>query len=263
MDDLRAPESKEPRLQDPALLFDLDGTLIDTAYEHALAWSSALRAAGMAVPVWKIHRHIGMSGKSLVRQLMREHGSRARKIDLEQLEKKHDAEFTKMLGRIQPLPGASKLLRSLTRMHVPWAIATTGNRKQTKRLLRILSLPSETEVVTGDDVEKAKPSPDVFITAASRLKVPIEHCIVVGTVCGICSLPDEEERSRSASSRAVTARRSWRNQAPSGFTLIRPIRWTTSRTLVLAEFAKSLTGGVRRCFVIVEIRIVFLAPMWK
>lgn len=180
MDDLRAPESKAPRRQNPALLFDLDGTLIDTAYEHPLAWSSAFRTTGMAVPTWKIHRHIGMSGKSLVRQLVHDRGSRARKIDLEQLEKKHDAEFTKMLGRIQSLPGASKLLRKLTQMKVPWAIATTGNRKQTKRLLRILSLPSEIEVVTGDDVEKAKPSPDVFITAASRLKVPIEHCIVVG-----------------------------------------------------------------------------------
>jgi HAD superfamily hydrolase (TIGR01549 family) len=177
---LRVPVSKASTVQNPALLFDLDGTLIDTAYEHALAWSSALRAASMAVPTWKIHRHIGMSGKSLVGQLVREHGSRARKIDVEQLEKKHDEEFTKMLGRIQPLPGSSELLRKLTRMNVPWAIATTGNRKQTDRLLRILSFRSKIVIVTGDEVEKAKPSPDVFITAANRLKTPIDHCIVVG-----------------------------------------------------------------------------------
>jgi HAD superfamily hydrolase (TIGR01549 family) len=180
MGDLKAPESKAPTLQNPALLFDLDGTLIDTAYEHALAWSSAFRAAGMAVPTWKIHRHIGMSGKSLVRQLVREHGSRVRKIDVKQLEKKHDAEFTKALGRIQPLPGSSELLRKLTQMKVSWAIATTGNRKQTDRLLRLLSFCSKIVIVTGDDVEKAKPSPDVFITAANKLKMPIDHCIVVG-----------------------------------------------------------------------------------
>lgn len=180
MGDLRAPESKSLTLQNPALLFDLDGTLIDTAYEHALAWSSALRAGGLAVPTWKIHRHIGMNGKSLVRQLVREHGPRGRKIDVEQLEKKHDAEFTKVLGRIQPLPGSSELLRKLTRMKVPWAIATTGNRKLTQRLLRILNLRSRIVIVTGDDVKKAKPSPEVFITAANRLNMPIEHCIVVG-----------------------------------------------------------------------------------
>ncbi|MGA8622437.1 MAG: HAD family phosphatase [Candidatus Sulfotelmatobacter sp.] len=262
MDDLRAPESKAPRRQNPALLFDLDGTLIDTAYEHALAWSSAFRTTGMAVPTWKIHRHIGMSGKSLVRQLVRDRGSRARKIDLEQLEKKHDAEFTKMLGRIQSLPGASKLLRRLTQMKVPWAIATTGNRKQTKRLLRILSLPSEIEVVTGDDVEKAKPSPDVFITAASRLKVPIEHCIVVGDSVWDMLAAGRRRALASASYQVAIARRSSSNRARSAFTPIRLICWTTSKTLVLAEAAKSLAGGRRR-FVIVKVRIVFLSSMWK
>lgn len=59
-------------------------------------------------------------------------------------------------------------------MHVPWAIATTGNRKQSERLLRILNLPAKIVVLTGDDVEKAKPSPDVFIAVASRLKMLIE-----------------------------------------------------------------------------------------
>jgi HAD superfamily hydrolase (TIGR01549 family) len=178
---LNAPESNAPSTQNPALLFDLDGTLVDTAYEHMFAWSLALREAGMAMPNWKIHRRIGMSGKSLIRQLAREHGSRGRRVRPEHLEQRHDAEFTKALGRIQPLPGAAELLRTLTRLQVRWAIATTGNRKQTERLLRILSLSFKAAVVvTGDDVEKAKPSPDIFITAAARLQVPIEHCIVVG-----------------------------------------------------------------------------------
>jgi HAD superfamily hydrolase (TIGR01549 family) len=176
---LKAPKSKTSA-QNPAFLFDLDGTLVDTAYEHVLAWATAFKAARMTIPHWKIHRRIGMSGKSLIRQLMREQGTRGRGVQLEQLEQKHDAEFTKSLGRIQSLPGTSELLRALTRSCVRWAIATTGNRKQAQRLLRILSLPAKPVVVTGDDVQKAKPSPDVFIVAASRLQVPIEHCIVVG-----------------------------------------------------------------------------------
>lgn len=177
---LKIPKSKTPKPQDLAVLFDLDGTLIDTAYEHVLAWSAALRSAGMVIPSWKIHRRIGMSGKSLIQQLLREHAPQFRKIDVKQLESKHDTEFTKAVNRLQPLPGAEKLLRALTRFHVPWGIATTGNRKQTRRLLRLLSLPSQMVVVTGDDVAKAKPSPDVFITAAGRLNMPIDQCIVVG-----------------------------------------------------------------------------------
>lgn len=81
---------------DPAILFDLDGTLVDTAYQHVAAWSEALKAAGILVPNWKIHRRIGMSGKLLVRQLTREHGSRRGKLDIDQLEKKHDIFFQKI-----------------------------------------------------------------------------------------------------------------------------------------------------------------------
>jgi HAD superfamily hydrolase (TIGR01549 family) len=165
---------------DPAILFDLDGTLVDTAYRHVTSWASALRDAGILVPEWKIHRRIGMSGRSLVRQLVREHGLHSRKIDVEQLEKMHDAVFNKSISSIQPLPGSEKFLRHLTRHGVRWAIATTGGKQQTKKLLRTLQIPAKAVVVTGDDVAKAKPSPDVFVTAAERLGVPVEHCIVVG-----------------------------------------------------------------------------------
>jgi HAD superfamily hydrolase (TIGR01549 family) len=168
-----------PKPQDPALLFDLDGTLIDTAYEHVLAWALALRSAGIIVPNWKIHRRIGMSGHALVRQLVRELGHERRKVRIEDLEKKHDAAFFNIV-KARALPGAQQLLHRLTQLRVRWAIATTGGRKQTEKLLRVLPIPANTVVVTGDDVVKAKPSPDVFDMAADRLNVPIDHCIVVG-----------------------------------------------------------------------------------
>src|SRR5579862_3460630 len=101
---------------DPAILFDLDGTLIDTTYRHVTSWAVALRDAGILVPEWKIHRRIGMSGRSLVRQLVREHGLRSPEIDVEQLEKAHDAVFNKSISSIRPLPGAgncSGILRSM------------------------------------------------------------------------------------------------------------------------------------------------------
>jgi HAD superfamily hydrolase (TIGR01549 family) len=167
------------RIRDPAILFDLDGTLVDSNYLHVICWSNAFQDSGIQIPVWKIHRRIGMNGKALVRQLVRQHGGRGFKFDGEQLERKHDAAFQKGMKSIRPLPGAEKLLRHLTRMGLRWAIATTGAKEQTQRLLRLLRV-SPNLIVTGDDVAKAKPSPEIFVLAANRMKTPMEHCIVVG-----------------------------------------------------------------------------------
>lgn len=166
--------------RDLAILFDLDGTLLDTAYLHVTSWSAALRSAGIVVPEWKIHRRIGMSGGSLIRQLLREHRIRQSKVREDKLENKHDFFFNKSLSSVKPLPGAEELLRHLSQLGVRWAIATTGGKEQTKRLLRKLRIPAKPVVVTGDDVAKAKPSPDIFVAAASRLGVPVEDCVVVG-----------------------------------------------------------------------------------
>jgi HAD superfamily hydrolase (TIGR01549 family) len=166
--------------QFPPLLFDLDGTLVDSVFQHVDAWDQALRSAGIDVSRWKIHRRIGMSGKSMVRELLRETHFGRRNINLEQLEHKHDSAFTRMLPGVHALPGANELLAYLSRKRVRFAIATTGGKPQTARLLKKLTVPREVPILTGDDVEKAKPSPDVFVAAAQRLKVVISDCIVVG-----------------------------------------------------------------------------------
>ena len=171
---------KAERSDNPAILFDLDGTLIDSVYEHVLAWAGALRSVGIVVPKWKIHRHIGMSGKSMVPQLLREPEVHRQTVKVEPLEKKHDAAFSKAVSGIRLLPGTRELLRYLSQSSICWAIATTGNRKQTRRLLKDLKVPPHTVVITGDDVIKAKPSPDVFVLAAKRPGVPIVNCVVVG-----------------------------------------------------------------------------------
>jgi HAD superfamily hydrolase (TIGR01549 family) len=168
------------RASDPAILFDLDGTLLDTVYDHVAAWSAALTSAGILVPKWKIHRRIGMSGKSLVPQLLRELKNPPKKIDIDSLEEKHDTEFQNINPHPDPLPGANELLEYLTRRGIRWAIATTGGKKPTKRLLKNLEIPKNVLVVTGDDVANAKPSPDVFVLAAERLKASIGDCIVTG-----------------------------------------------------------------------------------
>ena len=164
----------------PPILFDLDGTLIDTVYQHVISWSAALTESGVEIPSWKIHRRIGMSGKSLAKQLLREPEVRKRRVDLDKAECRHDVLFLKANNNPRVLPGAQLLLNHLTANQIPWAIATTGREKQTKHLLQNLRLPKNTPVVTGDDVAQAKPSPDIFLLAAERLGVAMEDCIVVG-----------------------------------------------------------------------------------
>ena len=166
-------------LGNPAILFDLDGTLLDTVYQHVTAWTAALKSEGIILPNWKIHRRIGMSGRALVQQLLRELGT-ARRVDIGSLEKKHDAQFVKASRNVELLPGARELLAFLTRRGIRWAIATTGNKKQTMRLLKNLDIPPGVPLITGDDVARAKPSPDIFVLAAERVGVPISDCIVTG-----------------------------------------------------------------------------------
>jgi HAD superfamily hydrolase (TIGR01509 family) len=163
----------------PAVLFDLDGTLIDSVYEHVQIWWSTLNQAGIQVPKWMIHRRIGMSGKSFVTELLREFAPE-KKVNIDRLEKQHDQEFIQAIPRIPPLRGADDLLRHLHKSKIRIAIATTGNRKQTAHILKKLKIPPQTPILTGDDVKKAKPSPDVFLAAAQKLKVAFNDCIVVG-----------------------------------------------------------------------------------
>lgn len=99
----------------PAVRFDLDGTLIDGNYQPINAGSEALRAAGIVIPRRKIRRRVGMNGKSMMQELLREIAGRKGKIDLDQLERKHDSRFRPVIPHGEPLPGANQLLRHLCR----------------------------------------------------------------------------------------------------------------------------------------------------
>src|SRR4051812_5737558 len=116
--------------QYPAILFDLDGTLIDSNYHHVEAWSEALRSAGI-VPLWKIHRRIGMSGKSFLKELLRELAHKKRSLNLDKLEQKHDILFQHLMTRLSPVPRANELLKNLARQQVRIAIASTAWRAAT------------------------------------------------------------------------------------------------------------------------------------
>jgi HAD superfamily hydrolase (TIGR01509 family) len=164
----------------PAFLFDLDGTLIDTVYEHLMAWSEAIEDAGIRVSNWRIHRRIGMSDGLILRALERETGTRLTDKQKAQMSKVHGERFRKRWASVRPIPGAKALLDRLTEMSVPWCIATSAYAENVGRSLEILGLKKNIPVVTRDEVKHAKPDPDVFLAAAAKIKADIEHCFVVG-----------------------------------------------------------------------------------
>ena len=172
--------AKTPRHRSRAFLFDLDGTLVDSVYEHTLAWRDALESAGISLPAASIHRCIGMSGKVLMQAFEREAGKTFSSQKIEHLNKLHANYFKKRSKQIRPLPGAHDLLQNLSSLKVPWAIATSGKMKDAHHPLAMLKLGAEITVVTSDEVEHAKPEPDLFLVAAEKLKVEMEDCIVVG-----------------------------------------------------------------------------------
>ncbi len=169
-------DAQEPR---PAILFDLDGTLIDSVYVHVLAWAEALRRGGIELSVWRIHRRIGMSGGLFVSALARETGLELTGDDVQRLAEFHALEYERMRRSITVLPGARQLLHTLTQMGVPWAIATSGAEAGARPALDLLAAPGAV-LVTRDQVRYAKPDPDLFLAAAERLGVLPGRCVVIG-----------------------------------------------------------------------------------
>jgi HAD superfamily hydrolase (TIGR01549 family) len=168
------------RTSRPAMLFDLDGTLLDSVYQHVLAWREALEAEGIELAVWRIHRRIGMSGGLFVKALTRETGHDLTQADAERLKGLHAAAYGRRLDQVRPLPGARELLQSLTSLGVPWAIATSGSDATARPSLEALAIPDGVPVITRDQVAYAKPNPDLFLAAAAALGVPATGCFVVG-----------------------------------------------------------------------------------
>jgi HAD superfamily hydrolase (TIGR01509 family) len=164
-----------------SFLFDLDGTLVDSVYQHVAAWQQALHAAGIELSVWRIHRRIGMSGGLFTEMLLREIHREVTPALLDELHAHHTEAYIRLMKWVRPLPGAGRLLEHLTRVGIRWAIATSGRMATARHNLELLGLDvAATVVVTRDDVQRAKPDPDLFTAAAGRLHTDIEAAVIVG-----------------------------------------------------------------------------------
>jgi len=163
-----------------AVIFDLDGTLVDTVYAHTLAWQRVLHEAGIPIQGWKIHRLIGISGGLLTKAAAHEIGRDLADAEAERLQKRHGEVYRDLLPERRPLPGAVELLRYLQKAGIRHGIATSGRREDVKQSLAALATPEDLVVVDRGDVERAKPEPDLFLACQDKLGVKPEECYVVG-----------------------------------------------------------------------------------
>lgn len=163
-----------------ALIFDLDGTLIDTVYAHVFAWQRALAEAGLPLEGWRIHRRIGMSGGLFTRAVAREVGRPLSDVEVEQIQARHGELYRSLLPERRPLPGAVELLRHLRDAGVPFGIATSGRRPEIDASLEALGVGEDVVVVERGDVMRAKPEPDLFLACQERMGVEIRDVTVVG-----------------------------------------------------------------------------------
>jgi HAD superfamily hydrolase (TIGR01509 family) len=163
-----------------ALIFDLDGTLVDTVYAHVFAWQRTFAEAGMAIDGWRIHRRIGMSGGLFARAAARELNREINPEEAEALQRRHGELFREFLPERHPLPGAAELLRYLRSEGILFGIATSGRRPEIDQSLAALGVGSDTVVIERRDVARAKPEPDLFLACQQALGVPAHECYVVG-----------------------------------------------------------------------------------
>jgi HAD superfamily hydrolase (TIGR01509 family) len=163
-----------------ALIFDLDGTLVDTVYAHVFAWQRALAEEQLPIDGWRIHRRIGMSGGLFTRAVAREVGRDLSVEEAERLQRRHGEIFREFLPERRPLPGARELLEELRGHQVVHGIATSGRRPEIDASLEALGVGAETVVIDRGDVPRAKPAPDLFLACQRALGVAADGCYVVG-----------------------------------------------------------------------------------
>ena len=163
-----------------ALVFDLDGTLVDSVYGHVLAWQRASAEVSVDVDGFRLHRHVGSSGTLIIRYAQRETGRQLSKEQAETVHRRHEEIFQQLMPRPRPLPGAVEIFRALRDAKIPYAIATASYRPLIDASLDAVGVGPDVIVVEGKGELHGKPEPDLFLASRKRLGVEAEACVIVG-----------------------------------------------------------------------------------
>jgi HAD superfamily hydrolase (TIGR01509 family) len=150
----------------PAAILDVDGTLVDTNYQHALAWYRAFRQNGVVLPVWRIHRHIGMGGDQLVEALAGEEVEREKGDDIRDAEK---TLYLAMIEEVEPMDGARGLIEDLKERGHAVVLASSAKQNEVDHYLDLLDARELVDGwTTSADVEETKPAPDLVVAAVDK-----------------------------------------------------------------------------------------------
>lgn len=152
---------------EPIVVLDVDGTLVDTNYQHAIAWHRALRAHGHVVQLWEIHRHIGMGGDQLVTALIGEEGERS---DGDAIREEEGEAYGELIGEVQAMDGATELLRELREDGARAILASSAKAEEVESYVDLLDARELVEGwTTAADVERTKPHPDLVHAAVEKV----------------------------------------------------------------------------------------------
>lgn len=166
-----------PGHEECALLFDIDGTLTDSTYHHALAWQRAFHRLGVGVPLYRIHRTIGMGGDKLVAHVA---GELVEEESGDQLRAAWREQYLRIRDGVQPLAGAAELVHRVAGAGFRVALASSGEREFAAEAVALLGIVDDLEVLTtAEDVEGSKPEPDLVGETIARLE-GVTHAVLVG-----------------------------------------------------------------------------------
>ncbi|TMK27291.1 MAG: HAD family hydrolase [Actinobacteria bacterium] len=159
-------------------ILDIDGTLVDTNYQHAVAWYRAFRRCGIVVQVWRIHRHIGMGGDQLVAALTDERTERERGDEIRGSETGY---YRELIGEVAPMDGSRELIEELDRRGHTVVLASSAKPEEVDHYLDLLDArPLARAWTTAGDVSATKPDPDLIMCALQKAEASAEDAIMVG-----------------------------------------------------------------------------------
>lgn len=159
-----------------AVLFDVDGTLVDSNYLHVHAWVQAFAAVDHPVDAWRVHRRIGMGSGRLLRELL---GDDTEAL-ADRVKQEHTARYADLAGLLRPFDGARELVRDLADRGARVVLATSAAPEEVERLREVLDVDDLVQVTASQDVEEAKPEPELVEVALERAGVPADRAVFVG-----------------------------------------------------------------------------------